>query len=485
MNAFGRHRCLASPWGRLLKSKPLPRTSSHSFQGGGIYRDFMTRDVPIVRGELIVDAPSSIKLQYRVHHLASIKIGESDNAGRHHLAFDQAYTAARSDSDIDLPSRDDQSPMIEFSTGDSWATVSSAYRQLAEAHIDPEKVKPLLTGMNASTRTSRIEQIVARLHKEIRYTGIEFGEASIQPAFAADILKRHYGDCKDKAAVLVAMLRGSGIPASLALLATGPGRDVTPDLPGMDQFDHAIVYVPAASGADAPAMWIDATAEYTHVGDLPGSDQGREALIIAEDTTGLTITPTLKPEDDHLTEVREVVMAPYGPAHITETSFGGGEVDADYRSYYGAGETREARKDLETYARDQYLAKALNGFDHSDGKDLTKAFTLKLDMAEARRGNTDIEAADVGIPYGAIFSRLPQWFRTDPKTKGEKLTEQQEEDLKRAAAARTTEYEVHPFLTEWKYRITPASGFRAPGASGGQNHANGACEPFAALRSRS
>jgi hypothetical protein len=34
--------------------------------------------------------------------------------------------------------------------------------------------------------------------------------------------------------------RASGIPANLALLSTGPGYDINPDLPGMDQFDHAI-----------------------------------------------------------------------------------------------------------------------------------------------------------------------------------------------------------------------------------------------------
>ena len=42
--------------------------------------------------------------------------------------------------------------------------------------------------------------------------------------------------------------------------------------------------------------------------------QGRQALIIAENTTALTATPEFKAEDDHLTEVREVEMAPYGPA---------------------------------------------------------------------------------------------------------------------------------------------------------------------------
>ena len=76
-------------------------------------------------------------------------------------------------------------------------------------------------------------------------------------------------------------------------------------------------------------MWIDGTAEYAQVGVLPAMDQGRLALIIADGTTTLTLTPAPKPEDDHLTELRDVALADYGPAHITETSLTHGEVDED------------------------------------------------------------------------------------------------------------------------------------------------------------
>jgi transglutaminase-like putative cysteine protease/tetratricopeptide (TPR) repeat protein len=444
--------------GALVEEEMVVEDKQPFFAGGGVYRDWIARGVPIVRSKLIVDAPSALKLQYRVHHLATVKVTDSEQAGQRHLLFAQGYSAARAASDIDLATHDDPSPEIEFSTGESWAAVATAYRQLAEAHIDPEKVKPLLGGIAASGRLEQIQQLVARLHKEIRYTGIEFGQESLQPALAADVLKHHYGDCKDKAAVLVGLLRAVGIPAQLALLDSGPGRDVTAELPGMNQFDHAIVYVPADSKG-APALWIDATAEYNQVGTLPRMDQGRHALIIAENTTTLTDTPEFKPEENHLTEVREVTMAAYGAARITETSLTEGAVDAEYRSTFGEAETREKRKTLENYARDQYLAKALTRLDHGDGKDLSKPFLLKLEMAEAKRGNTLIDDAALGIPFGGIFNRLPDWFKTDPKLKGQKLTPQQEDDQKRAVQSRAANYDVFPILTEWRYRITPPEGF--------------------------
>jgi hypothetical protein len=202
--------------------------------------------------------------------------------------------------------------------------VAATYRKLAEASVDPAKAKSLLPKPGAN-RQETISRIVAALHKAVRYTGIEFGQASLQPTPAAEILKRYYGDCKDKAALLVAALRAAGIDAELALLSTGPGIDIDPDLPGM-QFDHAIVYLPVAQGSDA--LWIDATAEHDEVGTLPLMDEGRHALIIAEGTTGLTMTPEPKADDDHLTELRDVVLAEFGPANISETSMThGGSVD--------------------------------------------------------------------------------------------------------------------------------------------------------------
>jgi tetratricopeptide (TPR) repeat protein len=444
--------------GAIVEEETVTEDKQPFFAGGGVYRDFLSRNVPIVRSELVIDAPSTLKLQYRIHHLDTVKVTESELAGVRHLQFAQGYQAARADSDIGLATHDDLSPMIEFSTGESWAAVAAAYRRLTEAHIDVDTVKPLLAGEEAATRMEQIQFLVARLHKEIRYTGIEFGQAALQPAAAAEIIKRHYGDCKDKAALLVAMLRAVGIPANLALLDTGPGRDVTAELPGMNEFDHAIVYVPAGEKGD-PALWIDATAEYTRVGWLPFMDQGRQALIIGEGSKGLTTTPEFKPEDDHLTEVREVALAPHGPARISETSLTEGAVDSEYRHDFGEADTREKRKNLENYARDHYLAKALTGVEHGDGKDLTKPFLLKLDMAEAKRGDTYIDDASLAIPFSSLFSRLTEWFRTDPKLEGEKLTPQQEDDQKRAVAARAAVYDVHPLLTEWRYRITPPEGF--------------------------
>ena len=90
---------------------------------------------------------------------------------------------------------------------------------------------------------------------------MEFGKGAIVPRSSRETLARRYGDCKDQATLLVAMLRVAGIRAQVALLRTGRYADVAPALPGLGDFDHAIVYIPG----DRP-MWIDPSARCARPG---------------------------------------------------------------------------------------------------------------------------------------------------------------------------------------------------------------------------
>ena len=107
-----------------------------------------------------------------------------------------------------------------------------------------------------------------RLHREVRYTGVEFGAARLIPEFPAETLRRKFGDCKDKSTLLVAALRASGIDAYLALLSAGEDQDVVAGAAGPRHVRprHRLYTRRGADGAD---LWIDATAEYARVGTLP------------------------------------------------------------------------------------------------------------------------------------------------------------------------------------------------------------------------
>jgi tetratricopeptide (TPR) repeat protein len=295
-----------------------------------------------------------------------------------------------------------------------------------------------------------VRRIVAALHKTVRYTGVEFGESSLIPQFPAETLKRNYGDCKDKATFLVAMLRRAGIAANLALLNSGPGRDINTALPGMGMFDHAIVYVPP-SGPD-PELWIDATARYSQVGTLPWMDYGRWALVVSGKIESLKQIPEITSAQNVHREFREFTLAEYGVAKIVETDDEIGPEEADYREYY-SGDSKRVREASEGYVKNTYLADSLTSLERTDLSDLDKPASIKF-VTRGKRGNTDLTTALAAIRTESLFDRLPEYFRTK---EDEQPTEAEESEK---VKPRTTDWSITPFTTEWRYKVTAPIGFK-------------------------
>jgi transglutaminase-like putative cysteine protease/tetratricopeptide (TPR) repeat protein len=452
--------------GAIVETETTRTDKEPYFSAGGVYRFYFQRGVPIIRTRLIVEVPAALPLQFRVDQLPDIAVRDETAAGVRRIIFGQGHLAPLVNSDINLTTRVPRNPFIELSTGKSWEVVAQSYRLLAEPQIKPDEVKEFLRGTTQAAtapsateaRLAFIQALVSKLHKEVRYTGIEFGQSKLEPQPPSEVLKRHYGDCKDKASLLVAMLRASGIQADIALLNAGPGRDVTAELPGMNQFDHAIVYVPPAAPGEK-SLWIDATAEFTRVGDLPYGDQGRLALIIADGTKELTLTPDARPEDSVLIETRDFLLADYGFANAVETSQTTGYIDSYYRSQYGDSGNKALRASLETYVRGAYAAKTLTNVASGNPSDFTKPFSLRLEIDKTKRANTGIPDAVIYLfPTGA-FANLPRWFAVDPDQGNQKLSSEEEDDRRKSQESRSTEYDLQPFVAERRYRITPPPGF--------------------------
>lgn len=91
---------------------------------------------------------------------------------------------------------------------------------------------------------------------EVRYVGLEEGLGRRHPTAPSKVLERRFGDCKDKASLLVALLAEAGIEAHPALVSTTHGHVLADRLPSLGVFDHAIVQVRAKSGK---IYWVDAT----------------------------------------------------------------------------------------------------------------------------------------------------------------------------------------------------------------------------------
>lgn len=440
--------------GSVVELESICEDTAPSIPGGTLQRVYFQRRVPSHQIRLILQRPTVVPLNYEVRLLPDAKVTQKKTGNMIETSIDNGFLEAYESIEWDLPGDAAVGPQIEFSTVPSWKDVAAAYARMAEPQIQPDSVKNLVAAIlsPADSREDKIRKLTAKLHREIRYTGIEFGESQLVPQPAAEVFKRKYGDCKDKSATLVAMLRAADVPAFMALLNATEGQDVSPSLAGGNLFNHAIVYIPGK-----PDIWIDATDEFSAPGSLAPPDQGRKALIISPDSAELMPTPVSKAEENLLVETREFYLAEFGPTRIVETSEAHGSMDSIYRSYYGNGiDNKKIQKEMEAYVKNAYFSDNLEKFDAGDGRDLSKPFVMRIEVSKAKRGYTSLKDARMAIPTYGIVDRMPDYF---------KMSDAQLEKTKRKSSSkepeRTLDYELpYAFVTEWRYRIVPPIGFK-------------------------
>lgn len=457
---YGDGRVLRAPLpaiapGSVVEEEEVFKGSTPFLGAGTVVRNYFGRSTPVEQQKLSLDAPAILPLRYSIRLLPDVKPQKMEANGRTQILFERGPVEALDEIESYLPSDVAAQGQVIFSTGASWQEIAQAYGKIVDEKAEPKEVQSLATGLTKgkTSREDKAAAIVQYLSREIRYTGVEFGDAAVVPHAPAETLKHKYGDCKDKATLAVALLRASGISAYVALLNATERQDVDAELPGMGLFDHAIVYAPGN-----PDLWIDATDEHARLGELPAADQGRLALVARPESTRLLAIPQASSQENLIVEKREVYLAENGPARIIETTQPRGVFESEYRGAYADADNKERRKSLKGYIADEYLTEKLTRVERSDAGDLSKPFQLVIEADKAKRGATDLESALVAIRLESLFSRLPNELQQREKEE-EKGTDAEKDKPKKPRAG---DYQLpEAFSYEWQYRIVPPLGFQA------------------------
>ena len=177
---------------------------------------------------------------------------------------------------------------VTYSNHPDWGDLGAWY----ERHVAPRvrasrQVEELAEELTAGIddRLDRIARIYTFVTNEIRYVGLEFGEHRFRP-FAADwVLSHRIGDCKDKAALLVALFDAVGIPAKMVMVRTADLGPIAGDLALLELFNHAIAYLPEDD------LWLDGTASGHALLPPPTMDQGATVLVVEGERSRPAVTP--------------------------------------------------------------------------------------------------------------------------------------------------------------------------------------------------
>ena len=203
------------------------------------------------------------------------------------------------------PSWYPQYARIEFSQFANWQDVASSTSPLYVSGSETPELRALITRFQSQGGPDRekVVSVMRFVQDDIRYTGVELGVGAFRPSDAATVLKRRWGDCKDKSMLAVTLLRALGIDAAPALVNTRLREHVHDRLPSPGAFDHAIVRVRMGGFT----YWLDATTP-AQGGDLDTVAKARfgAALVVSDDTSDLEPIPDLVPSEP-LTGVTTVV----------------------------------------------------------------------------------------------------------------------------------------------------------------------------------
>jgi len=407
--------------------------------------------VPIQRTIVGIRVPERIPFRFETRLLPELAVSDKRESGMREIVFEQGPMKPLDGALPLLPPDQPRTPQILFSTAPDWNTIAKAYWEVVEKQMsgfDASKYLPKFA--KGATRDEKILAIIALLNKEIRYTGVEFSESSIVPHKPAEVLAHKYGDCKDKSTLAVALLRSAGIEAYVALLDSSTGEDIAPDMPGIDLFNHAIVYV-----GGEPALWLDPTDVDLTPGTVSPENQGRYALIVRPQTTALVRTPELTAEDNRVIERREFQLSELGRARVTETTEVFGTPDRSLRGNFGGEDQKGLREGLKDYIEWTYGEAKVQAITAGDEGDLSKPYQLKIELTDVQRGTTARTEAAVAIRVSQLTSRLPEFFRTDPKENGQK------DEGKPEPGPRTADFAIsEAYAHEWHYVIQAPPGFR-------------------------
>src|SRR5438874_13465351 len=137
-----------------------------------------------------------------------------------------------------------------------FALACRGYAEIVDRQIAAADVREIAAAATrgATKREEIVDRLLARVEANVHYAGVEVSDGSIVPRLPTGVLKNKYVDCKDKATLLVALLRAAGLPAHVALLFAGHGFEVRTHCRGGD--DIAVAH--AGGDVDGEPLRRDA-----------------------------------------------------------------------------------------------------------------------------------------------------------------------------------------------------------------------------------
>lgn len=286
---------------------------------------------PVIQSRLTLTLPRSLTLHQKLRH-SKVEPILQESADKKSLTYRwEDRNVAPIEIEPLMPEAERVLPKLTLSTIPDWQTVAEWYASLARDRATADeatRARARELTKDLATPEEKARALFYYVQEKTRPVAIELGIGAYQPRPAGQTLLRQYGDCKDMATLLEAMLRSVGITAYPALLEAGSPYPRTDELPAPSAFNHAI----CLAEINGKKYWLDATAQVCPWGQIPGSDRGAQALVIRDGKGVFETIPVGTPEEAQSDQQVKLTLAADGSAAGTVTLSGNGDSDMALRA---------------------------------------------------------------------------------------------------------------------------------------------------------
>jgi transglutaminase-like putative cysteine protease len=313
----------------------IPRNPFNDYFGD---LEYLQSSEPVANAEYVLITPKSKKL-YIDQKVSGLRLETKENERQRIYRFwaDQIPPLLAEPA---MPPLTEVLGFVHVSTYKTYKDLGRWYWGLVKDQFDLDDETRKLAHKIVDGKTSELDKVKAVYDWVVtntRYVALEFGIYGYKPRRCVQTVSRGWGDCKDKATVIVTLLKELGVDSTIVVLRTQMRGDFHSQLPSFAPFDHAIVYVPSLN------MYLDGTAEFTGSSELPAMDQEALGLRINKGDTELVRLPKADPEKN--VERREVLatVEAGGAARLELKYTAGANSASDWRRKYHAEATRRDR----------------------------------------------------------------------------------------------------------------------------------------------
>ncbi len=242
---------------------------------------YFASSYPTRRVDYRLMVPKGRQIYHKSENMnAKYDVEERDEFTVHHWNLNQSPPY---EMEARMPGIATYMPYVSISTFSDWQAMSKWYSELIKGQLQLDRASKQLAKDIVGDTTDHLE-IVKKVHEYVvtntRYVALEFGIHGYKPYPVTQVCSRQFGDCKDKASLLIALLREVGVEASIAIVRTYDKGDIHTFPASLSYFNHAIAYVPEFD------MYLDGTAEFSGINELPDMDQGALTLVVDEQGRG-------------------------------------------------------------------------------------------------------------------------------------------------------------------------------------------------------